>query len=1200
MNQQLLARGQATIVVQEDAYTITQSVGQYLFTADEAGVIQRNVVITSIVSVMHGQSIETDFRFGTIATPVGFASIVADNLRHTITYTVTAGTKNLADDGTVLIPVIIDGQTYSLSFAWAKSRQGVTGTSSEMLDWVADWDSNRTQIDAMTLITPKLFAGVKNANGTITGVAMGHFPLTVTDEKGSVVKETVDGIYGFRAGKKTFVLDMSGSVTLGSGDQSIRYDAVTGKITFGSGVSLNWTAAINQAKAEVINTAATTAQSKADAALVSAKSYADTKKNEAVTQAGKDADGKISTLTTQLNASIADAKKAGTDARAVADAITTKATTEGWSNKLTYIDANGIFTGKLSANTVSAININASQITSGTIATARLNAAEIKSNIINTAYINGLSCAFVRGTIGGWTIGTTTLSNSHILLDSGNKRVVVYGANSSATSGKRAQLYYNTDSDFGFFATDGNGTCLAQFGSANTIAGWNVEASRIYKNNIVLGADGSITNGTKWKLNNDGSGSIASGNISWNAAGTVTFSSAVSLNWKNDIEAAKKANFGYPYYYKLVINGEENKYYPVIFKGGDQTVKRDILIRRGYSEQAPDSWNTTTHKGGLILLLKANFGGWGGISYSWDIYELSEMYCRMFAGATLCGNCCMFAIFLRGGGTTGAVYHIYSDQPIVSNAVSPSPIPAAPQIAYNSDLIFQSGTTQAFAPAPRTLTASVEEEIRRKRFIVLAQGSDSTLAAHPLTYISSTGIYTGTLTAAQVNAVSIDASSIKSGTLSADRIAAGSITSAKLDAASIKTNIINTAYINGLTCTFVRGKIGGWTIDTSSLTGTHISLDSGNRRMAVFGANSSSTSGQRVMLYYNSDSDYGFWASNSAGTAIARLGSTNQIAGWNIDASRIYKNNVSLGADGSITNGTRWKLNNDGSASFGSGKSVFNTDGSGQVANGKFQWDASGNIVAQGGKFKDVTIQGTIRSAFVENDPSIWINIGGGTTGGIQTDPVHYDNVVCIQSGGWNENINLPWTLENSGRRICLVNYRWGSTISSGVMSITAPSGKYFYEDGISKSTLSFSREVVELIGYGDNTTFFGWIVLNRRDMMTTSRYGKFQQILVTGIVTGTTSSASIRYRCFDGSKSVSVSRLGKGMYRVYLPSSWSLSSRYIVMATGIYSTAEDTPIYPTVKAIYSYYFDIYTQDDASRNDGSFNFQVISTADWDL
>ncbi len=171
-----------------------------------------------------------------------------------------------------------------------------------------------------------------------------------------------------------------------------------------------------------------------------------------------------------------------------------------------------------------------------------------------------------------------------------------------------------------------------------------------------------------------------------------------------------------------------------------------------------------------VLLLEANFGGWGGIGYSWDIYELSESYCRMFAGAALCGNNCMFAVFLRGGGTTGAVYHIYSDQPIVSNAMSPSPIPAAPQIAYNSDLIFQSGSTKTNAPAPRMLTASVEEEIRCKRFIALAQGSDSTLAAHPLTYIGSTGIYTGTLTAAQVNAVSINASSIKTGTLSADRL----------------------------------------------------------------------------------------------------------------------------------------------------------------------------------------------------------------------------------------------------------------------------------------------------------------------------------------------------------------------------------------------------------------------------------------------
>lgn len=1238
-SRQVIARGQTTIYIQKDSYTISQSLGEYVFPADHSGKVLSAVSLTSTIKVTCGDSEYKDFTIGVIVKPAGFSSISVDNSRKTVTYTVATGTTTLAEHGSLDIPVTIAGAVYSLSFVWSKAKAGAPGTAgadANLLDWVREWNTGKTLIDSHTVITPKLFAGVKNADGTVTGTAIGRFSLSTKTASGGIATETIDGICGFRNGSKTFLLDNGGNVQLGYGDQFVRYDALTGKITFGAGVSLNWTNAIQQAKTETLNAAAATAQSKADAALGSAKSYADTKKSEAVTQAGKDADGKISALTATLNTSIADAKKAGTDARAVADAITSKANAEGWSNKLTYIDANGIFTGKLSANTVNAININASQITAGTIATARLNAAEIRSNIINAAYINGLTCAFVRGTIGGWTIGATTLSNSHILLDSGNKRVVVYGASSGATSGKRVQIYYNSDTDFGFYATDAAGNCLARFGSANQIAGWNIDANRIYKNNIALGADGSIMNGSKWKLNNDGSGSIASGNISWDAAGAVTFSAAVSLNWKNDIEAAKRANFGYPYYHKIVIYGEEDKYYPVIFKGGDQTFKRDILIRRAYSEQAPDSWNNTTHKGGLVLLLKANFGGWGGIGYSWDIYELSETYCRMFAGAQLCGNCCMFAVFLRGGGTTGAVYHIYSDQPIVNNIYSPSPIPAAPQIAYNCDLIFQSGSNTANAPGARTLTATVQEEIRRHRFIALAQSSDSTLAAHPLTYIRSTGIYTGTLTAAQVNAVSIDAGSIRTGTLSADRLAAGSINSTKLDAGSIKANIINTDYINGLTCTFVRGKIGGWTIGADNITAGSVGAvgampiqmrtaasgsgywyngaykpqgivmtwyQSSNAGHVVFGqiaasGNSVKTGFLGIQMMTWDHVEYFCLSANYTKSGAKEI--YNRIAGWAFDNTRIWKNNVSLGADGSITNGTRWKLNNDGSASFGSGRSIFNTDGSGQVANGKFKWDAAGNIIAQGGKFKDVTIQGTIRSAFVQNDPSIWIVVGGGTTSDVQTDPVHYDNVVCTQTGGWNENINLQWTLENSGRRICLVNYRWGSTISTGVMSITAPSGKYFFEDGISKTTLKFSREVIEMIGYGDDKTFFGWIVLNRRDLMTTSRYGKFQQILVTGIVTGTTSSASVRFLCFDGSKSVSVSRLGKGMYRIYLPSTWGLSSRYLVMATGIYSTAENTPIYPTVKAIYSYYFDIYTQDDASRNDGSFNFQVISTADWDL
>lgn len=1219
----------------KDGYTVKSSRQGCTIPTDENGRIHTAVTVSTVISVLRGTVAVTPI-IGTLPTLSGCSMSKSGT---TVTFVFNPGTS-LAEQGVIDLPVTADGITFNVPFSFAKARAGATGspgTDSNLLDWVNDWNTNKTQINSTTVITPKIFAGAKNSDGTLTGMAIGRFALSVKNASGSVVTETVDGIYGFRNGYKTFFVDNGGNVQLGQGDQFIKYNSSTGRIEFGAGVSLNWTNAISQAKTETLNAATSTAQGKADAALASAKGYTDTKKGEAVTEAGKNADSKISTLTATLNTSIADAKKAGTDARAVADALTSKATSEGWSTKLTYIDANGIFTGTLSANTVNTLRLNASQITAGTIATSRLNTTELKATLITAANIQALTLNVTKGTIGGWAINSNTLSGGQIVLDKANKRIAVFGASSSATSGHRVQLYYNSNTDFGLYATNSAGTIVAQIGSMNRIAGWIFDNAQIYKNSVYLGSDGSIYNGTKWRLNKDGSGRIANGNILWDSTGNVTFGDSVSLKWKNDIEAAKTANFGYRYYKRIVINGESGKYYPVILKGGDQTAKRDILIRRGYSEQAPSDWdnNSSTHMGGLILLLKANFGGWGGASYSWDIYELSECYSRMFAGAVHCGNSCMFAIFLRGGGTTGAVYHIYSNQTLENGAYSPSPIPPAPQIAYNSDQIFLSGSHTAYAPAPRTLTSSVEEEIRRHRFITLTQSNDTTLTQHPLTYIGSTGIYTGTLTAAQVNAVAINAGSITTGTLSADRIAAGSIHSTKLDAASIKANIINVSYINGLSCTFVRGRIGGWTIGADNITAGNIGTVGA---MPIQIRSAASGSGYWYTGAYKPLGITMTWhQSNNAGHVvfgqIAASGSTvrsgflgiqmmswdgleyfclsanytrsgskevyNRIAGWAFDNNHIYKNNVSLGADGSIVNGTRWKLNNDGSASFGSGKVVFNTDGSGRVANGKFSWDASGNIVAQGGSFKDVTIQGTIRSAFVENDPSIWITVGGGTTSGVQTDPVHYDNVVCTQTGGWNENINLPWTLENSGRRICLVNYKWGSTISTGYMTITAPSGKYFFEDGISKSTLKFSREVIEMIGYGDSSTFFGWIVLNRRDLMTSGRYGSFQQILVSGIVTGTKSSASIRYHTFDGSTSVSVSRLGQGMYRVYLPSSWGLASKYMVMATGIYSTAENTPIYPTVKAIYSYYFDIYTQDDASRNDGSFNFQVFSTNNWD-
>ena len=159
----------------------------------------------------------------------------------------------------------------------------------------------------------------------------------------------------------------------------------------------------------------------------------------------------------------------------------------------------------------------------------------------------------------------------------------------------------------------------------------------------------------------------------------------------------------------------------------------------------------------------------GGANYSWEIHELEEMYSEIFGGACNCGNNCMFAIFLRGGGETGAKYHLYSDQQLDSTKSMydygwdndlqkyvKNKLPS-PQISYRtnyvefkSDLCFGSPGNKTpdsngryddlqykvDAPAPRNMqqsgtkyirTAAQNEEIRIRKFIKLSQDNDTIL-----------------------------------------------------------------------------------------------------------------------------------------------------------------------------------------------------------------------------------------------------------------------------------------------------------------------------------------------------------------------------------------------------------------------------------------------------------------------------------------
>jgi hypothetical protein len=246
-------------------------------------------------------------------------------------------------------------------------------------------------------------------------------------------------------------------------------------------------------------------------------------------------------------------------------------------------------------------------------------------------------------------------------------------------------------------------------------------------------------------------------------------------------------------------------------------------------------------------------------------------------------------------------------------------------------------------------------------------------------------------------------------------------------------------------------------------------------------------------------------------------------------------------------------------------------------------------------KMTNASVTGTSRNPFVN------------VSDGYFTD--FNDNVVLFSNGngGWINGYNLPWDKTQTGRRMTLINYMWGGTISTGVSGFTAPSGKYFYEDGIAKSSLGVSRELVELIGYGDSTSLYGWIVLRRIDLMTTRKYGRSIKSLAHGIVVGNVTGTSFQYfRTFDGlsiSKpgEFTVTRTGEGIYRINFPSSWGLEAgKYLVNLTG-YGTSrgyDDFPIKATVASVASNYFVVNTSDDNSRNDGSFMFQIINMDDF--
>ena len=265
----------------------------------------------------------------------------------------------------------------------------------------------------------------------------------------------------------------------------------------------------------------------------------------------------------------------------------------------------------------------------------------------------------------------------------------------------------------------------------------------------------------------------------------------------------------------------------------------------------------------------------------------------------------------------------------------------------------------------------------------------------------------------------------------------------------------------------------------------------------------------------------------------------------------------------------------------------------------------------------NVKLTGTLRSPFTKANDSF--DIG------------YSDNAAMpVEGGGWKIDYNLPWNVEQSGRRICLTNNLWDGETVFGTVSIDVPDkakeyGCRFYENGIAKTELCFSSELIELMAYGnisaknDNEPkslyIYGWVVLNRVSLVPSrAKFGRQKKVLAYGKVEGTPTAAYINYKTFDGSQGIRATRNFVGTYVIYIPDNgWFYDKDDIfVTLTGVghcydknnvgRSPAKATVLnIAEVSSTYGGGFNIAIEvsDDETLNDGSFNFEISNFSDFD-
>lgn len=472
----------------------------------------------------------------------------------------TVDTSSL--NGKVNLKIVVGAEfTTTISFGYTVVRE------TSMLDWILDWEGReKTEIAGEHIVTPKIFVGKSENGGQLTGTYIGP----AFDDSSRI------GVFGYSAGVEIFHLDNTGGSI---GGWSIASDGIQtadgclkilsdGTIVSAPDGAFAW--GLNKGGSAIFAKGNVKFSANGDAEFA----------GKITSQSGSIGGWNITNNQLNSNRIIIDSNEGFIGINASQSQQTNAVTgdfdfpeTPDGGVKMWYSSANdfgfaGWSTSKLvfqlgSVNQIAGWKFDDTSLWLGTKNnTARQNTVDTNSVTIGTSGLRGKNwyidtdgeISFVNGlihftanggTICGWTLTSDHLAASKSALVSATGYVGLYLSHTDlpeAVSSYETHLRQNG----GIYLTNGaagpylrgntnDGKMIFQLCSGvSYIGGWYFSNSCLFtgaapinagsfatQGNITLSPDG--LRGYKFRLEADGSGAIAGGNISWDEAGDITF-----------------------------------------------------------------------------------------------------------------------------------------------------------------------------------------------------------------------------------------------------------------------------------------------------------------------------------------------------------------------------------------------------------------------------------------------------------------------------------------------------------------------------------------------------------------------------------------------------------------------------------------------------------------------------------------------------